>query len=663
MGFITDGGDRQPDFDNWFTRPLLPFVGRPASNEDLHIALVTTCAKLVDIEVARAVRWNESLQCGEDRDFWMRVIADRPLRLQLVSLGADAAYLCRLRRDSLSVRADSVRTWDEHVEPWLAAAEALQGTAVRDPETGRIREQMVAYVVQVFLTAWAREHPEGRARLDAELGRRGLPRLAAEPAAASESAEPNITVIVPTYRGVKWIRHCLDSLAAQTLARERYEIVVVRNGPDDGTARAIHAWRKAHPDVRLTLTQTDIAGAAHARNLGLDLASSDYVTFVDDDDRVAPRYLESLLKNAQPGVIPVAPIGVVRNGDFEHPDWNNWLTAPLAACVGKPATLSDLRMAIHPAVAKVVDREIARAVRFEESLELGEDTLFWLRVLVTAPHRLVLADFAPDAGYLYQWRDGSQTMRVRERSFDFMVERHLDAIAALDAVETADDELIEVRSLVVAELAKTIRLYLDERPEELARVDQAIRARRLVDTPWQVVHQGLARVLGVVAPDAAAAHEVIRRGDLLDVLVLPTGADDLDLLAAAEPLVDRLVTTAVPETSWGTLKALAGQLPSILAALEQAKGRPYDTIISVSSSPLEHLAAALMKLSRPELPWHAVLLESPEPTPLQVPAHDELAALFVAGLAEAGRDGNLPADATGLVHQLVEALSTTEARV
>jgi glycosyltransferase involved in cell wall biosynthesis len=674
VGFVTGAGD-QPDFDNWFTRSLLPFVGRPASNEELHVALVPTWAKLVGIEVARAVRWNESLQCGEDRDFWMRVIADRPLHLRLVSLGADATYLHRRRGASLSVRAGGMQTWDKHVEPWLAAAEALQHTPVNDPETGRIREQMVAYVVQVFVAAWAREHPEDRVRLDAELGRRGLPELAGAPAPtpvptpvraaerAPESAASSLTVIVPTYRGVKWIRHCLDSLAAQTLGRERFEIVVVRNGPDDGTARAVHAWRKAHPDIRLTLTQTEVAGAAHARNVGLDLAGGDYVTFVDDDDRVAPRYLESLLASARPGVIPVAPIGMVRNGDFEHPDWNNWLTAPLAAYIGKPATLSDLRMAIHPAVAKVVDREIARAVRFEESLELGEDTLFWLRVLVAAPHRLVLADFAPDAGYLYQWREGSQTMRVREGSFDFMVERHLDAIAAIDAVETSDAELIEVRGLVAAELAKTIRLYLVERPQELARVDAAIRARHLADTPWQVVHQGLATTLGVVAADATAAQELVRRGELVDVLVLPTASDDLDQLAAAEPIVDRLVTAAVPELSWAALSALAGELPGLLGALEQAKGRPYDAVVSVSASPLEHLVAALLRLFRPEMHWHAVLLEASESMSLSVPGDDELAALFAAGIAEAGHDGDAAEDATGLVKQLIDALAMVEVTV
>src|SRR6478609_6716808 len=70
---------------------------------------------------------------------------------------------------------------------------------------------------------------------------------------------------------------------AQTCDPARFEILVVANGPDDGTSDTIRR-RARSSRVPIRLVQTPISGFANARNLGIHSAGGEFVTWVDDDD-------------------------------------------------------------------------------------------------------------------------------------------------------------------------------------------------------------------------------------------------------------------------------------------------------------------------------------------------------------------------------------------
>jgi GT2 family glycosyltransferase len=99
------------------------------------------------------------------------------------------------------------------------------------------------------------------------------------------------SVIVPTYQRRAALARCLDALAAQTIGRDRFEVIVVDDGsaepPRDVVARAV-----ASLDVRLI--EQENAGPAAARNAGARAARGAYLVFTDDDCRPDAGWLRAL---------------------------------------------------------------------------------------------------------------------------------------------------------------------------------------------------------------------------------------------------------------------------------------------------------------------------------------------------------------------------------
>jgi lipopolysaccharide/colanic/teichoic acid biosynthesis glycosyltransferase/GT2 family glycosyltransferase len=96
-----------------------------------------------------------------------------------------------------------------------------------------------------------------------------------------------ISVVVPAYNAAQTLGDCLAALEAQTVAPERYEVIVVDDGSTDGTAevaRAHDVW----------LIQQENAGPAAARNRGARAARGDLLLFTDADCAPAPHWIERL---------------------------------------------------------------------------------------------------------------------------------------------------------------------------------------------------------------------------------------------------------------------------------------------------------------------------------------------------------------------------------
>ena len=98
---------------------------------------------------------------------------------------------------------------------------------------------------------------------------------------------PAISVVIPTYRRPALLRRCLQSLAAQDLPPDAFEVVVVDDGSGDQTSEVLAT---AAANVR-GLTQPRNAGPAAARNRGVDAARGELILFMDDDIAAAPDLL------------------------------------------------------------------------------------------------------------------------------------------------------------------------------------------------------------------------------------------------------------------------------------------------------------------------------------------------------------------------------------
>ncbi len=124
-------------------------------------------------------------------------------------------------------------------------------------------------------------------------------------------ADPEVSVIVPVRDAGRTLPALLASLDRQTLARERFEVVVVDNASRDESG-AIAAARGAR------VVQEPVPNRARARNVGAAAAHADLFAYTDGDCVAAPTWLEALLSHARTG--PQIFAGAVVTTTSPHPN-------------------------------------------------------------------------------------------------------------------------------------------------------------------------------------------------------------------------------------------------------------------------------------------------------------------------------------------------------
>lgn len=110
----------------------------------------------------------------------------------------------------------------------------------------------------------------------------------------SKSMKPKVSVILPIYKVEKYLDRCMHSLLNQTL--KDIEIIMVDDGSPDNSPVMCDQYAKE--DSRVKVIHKQNAGLGFARNSGLEIATGDYIAFVDSDDFVSVTAFEILLKVA-----------------------------------------------------------------------------------------------------------------------------------------------------------------------------------------------------------------------------------------------------------------------------------------------------------------------------------------------------------------------------
>jgi glycosyltransferase involved in cell wall biosynthesis len=104
---------------------------------------------------------------------------------------------------------------------------------------------------------------------------------------------PRVSIIVPVYKVEAYLAECVESLLRQTY--REIEIILVDDGSPDNCGAMCDAY--ALRDSRVKVIHQENRGLSVARNSGLDIATGEYVAFVDSDDLVSEDYIACLLKN------------------------------------------------------------------------------------------------------------------------------------------------------------------------------------------------------------------------------------------------------------------------------------------------------------------------------------------------------------------------------
>lgn len=99
-----------------------------------------------------------------------------------------------------------------------------------------------------------------------------------------------ISVIIPVYNVEKFLPYCIESVLAQTYTN--LEIILVDDGSTDNSSKICDEYK--NKDTRIKVVRKQNGGLSSARNAGLDIATGDYIGFVDSDDTILPTMYEKL---------------------------------------------------------------------------------------------------------------------------------------------------------------------------------------------------------------------------------------------------------------------------------------------------------------------------------------------------------------------------------
>ena len=230
---------------------------------------------------------------------------------------------------------------------------------------------------------------------------------------------PRISVVMANFEAGAKILPALRSVLAQSMGD--LEVIVSDDASRDDSLALVREMMAADPRIRLIANPAN-CGPAHCRNQALDVARGEWVAVVDSDDIIHPERFERLLAVAgqhdadivaddlllfhDDGSPPRLMLGDETRGSFDVSP-RDWV---LAGLDGSPA-LGYLKPMIRA--------DLLQQLRYDESLRIGEDYDFVLRLLLAGARMVVV----PEPFYLYRRHSGSISHRLSVEDMQAMVER------------------------------------------------------------------------------------------------------------------------------------------------------------------------------------------------------------------------------------------------
>ena len=222
-----------------------------------------------------------------------------------------------------------------------------------------------------------------------------------------------ISVIVPTYRPQAYLWECLDSVYNQTFPKSDYELVLVLNGCNEPYHSQIKDWLGKHSDLQVQFFQTDEGGVSNARNIALDNAKGEYITFIDDDDLISPSYLQELYDNATPDTVSLCYPYAFNDGEIEKQlPYGNTEAYDYYMEHECMSLSSKVRKYFSGPCMKLFPMSFIQDRRFDVRFKNGEDSLY---MFLISDKIKKFAFASKDAVYYRRYRDNSAYTRSKTK--------------------------------------------------------------------------------------------------------------------------------------------------------------------------------------------------------------------------------------------------------
>ena len=347
---------------------------------------------------------------------------------------------------------------------------------------------------------------------------------------------PRFSIVSAVYDVSGYLPDFIASIEAQDFDLDRVQVVAVDDGSTDGSLAILRAWAQRRPGLVTVLTKSN-GGQGSARNLGLEHAAGEWVTFTDPDDTLDRGFLSALdrFATAHPDVevLSTHPIShYEETGKLvdDHPRrWQFELGERAADLTTEP----EVFIGGAPVGAFRLDRIRAIGLRFDTRIRPNFEDGHFAMVYLLSLDRPVIG-VVPGARYEYRkradgtstlqrsWHDPGRLTTVMERGFLDILERSRRPDGRIPAW---------VQHVVVYELSWY--LSVDERVSPIVRVPPAAIAR---------FHELLEKIVPQLEPRIVEAHRVRRMKSIwVDILAHGYRPGDWHGTRAARTRVDRVM--------------------------------------------------------------------------------------------------------------------------
>jgi glycosyltransferase involved in cell wall biosynthesis len=302
-------------------------------------------------------------------------------------------------------------------------------------------------------------------------------------------SEPAVSIILPTYNGLPYLREAIASVRAQTF--DNWELIAIDDGSTDGSV----GWMETLAEPRLRILASEhTAHRARLRNRGVAAARAEWIAFIDAYDRWTANKLERQLAYhaARPGLewSYTGRVTIDAHGaPFHHPQHQAW--RPHSGRILLPLLVFDARIAL-PSV--LVRRSFLDRVGGFADQRWGEDYEVWIRLaqerecgLVDEPLVEIRAHPSTSAGR-------PEVMQAYVEIYDRLARTAQDPVVRRVARQRAASETVRLGRHLVGR-----RQFAPA----FAALFRALRLRPFHPAAWRSL------VRGVVS---FGAHAVLRRG-------------------------------------------------------------------------------------------------------------------------------------------------------
>lgn len=242
---------------------------------------------------------------------------------------------------------------------------------------------------------------------------------------AAPSGTPKVSVIVPVYNAEKYLEESVRSLLGQSL--RDIEVILADDGSTDSSPEICRVLCAS--DARVRTFSKPNSGAGLTRTAALPLARGEYLAFLDSDDLLHPRALETMYNQANEhrlDVLRASRVQFAEGGKMPEPSLGHQLEvvtdpsliARIALTFIGPASADDVPLRLEGGVwsglyrREMIERE---GIVFVSEREFGtEDYLFNFEAVSHA----VRFGYTADEHLLYRLTAGSVSRTVREDALE-----------------------------------------------------------------------------------------------------------------------------------------------------------------------------------------------------------------------------------------------------